>query len=344
MNIHSLPWLKFGHDDYIFSDFRFVASAIAKAAYFELLCFAMKQTPALSLPNNDSIFSAWLGISPAQWLDIKDLVLAQFSFNPSDNRYYSPMLLKLYSENERPQPTEQPPLKQAKSNAERQKAYKERKKANVTVNSKNNAEVTASNSIENETVTTDNVAIHEKVTAGNVDFVTFGGIKGGELEPELKLKLKEEKEMVIVSAPASKKLTITTTRFLMSFDFQPQPNAIALLMDKLNVEISKHTVENLNHFIAHYQAKDYKNSQAEWELHYVKWLQRENRQPAANIAKPAPINTRSVHLMVVKPLWETVSERKIELAAIPPRDATVLAIADAALATMKKTLGMRGVY
>lgn len=50
MNIQSLPWFKFAHDAYLVSEFKAKANAFAKAAYLDLLCYAMKQTPALSLP------------------------------------------------------------------------------------------------------------------------------------------------------------------------------------------------------------------------------------------------------------------------------------------------------
>ena len=75
MNIQSLPWLKFAHDAYLVSEFKAKASAAAKAAYFDLLCFAMKQSPALSLPNCDEVLAGWASLTLEAWQQIKHLSL-----------------------------------------------------------------------------------------------------------------------------------------------------------------------------------------------------------------------------------------------------------------------------
>ena len=53
------PRFKFAHDAYLVSEFKAKANAFAKAAYLDLLCYAMKQTPALSLPNDDNVLAGW---------------------------------------------------------------------------------------------------------------------------------------------------------------------------------------------------------------------------------------------------------------------------------------------
>jgi hypothetical protein len=133
----------------------------------------------------------------------------------------------------------------------------------------------------------------------------------------------------------------------MFFDFQIQTANIDLLMQKLNVAPSKNTADNLNNFIAHYLGSTYKNSQAEWELHYVKWIKREKDTPYAHIAASLSITTKTppVHktappLIVVKPLWDTLAELKAARNAAPPRDAQSLLRGEMAFAAMKKALGV----
>lgn len=318
MNIQTLPWLKFGHDDYLASEFKAKANAFAKAAYLDLLCFAMKQRPALSIPNDDTVLAGWASVTLEFWQQIKDLVLSQFSLNQDDNRYYSPMLVELYSEIERPQQAEpsQPP-KRAKTNAERQKEYKERKKGNVTGNTETNELVTPSNAESNEPVTPSNATGNEKVTASNADFVTFGGTKGGDLDLRLE---NENKEVVVVVRETVKQnpLPTTTTKFSMFFDFQLQPANVDLLMKKLKVAPAKNTADNLNNFIAHYLGSAFKNTQTDWELHYVKWLKREKDKPIVKPTTPTPSDERPqtakepappVRLADDRPAWMVYAER-----------------------------------
>ena len=156
----NLPWLKFSHDSYLCSEFKAKASAQVKAAYLDLLCFAMKQQPALSLPNDDNILATWASVSIELWQQIKDLVLSQFSFSRQDNRYYSNMLVELYqpSNNDSPiQPTNT--KKQAMTNAERVAKYRAKQKLLAQ------QAVTASNETSNEnsqSVTSCNVVIIDK--------------------------------------------------------------------------------------------------------------------------------------------------------------------------------------
>lgn len=127
MNMQTLPWLKFSHESYLFG-FRIGAKAAAKAAYLDLLCLCMKQTPALSIPNDDSLLANWLGMTVKAWQKIKPQVMTEFSLNADNNRYYSNMLVNAY--NNEDQPTQEAKdAKTAMTNAERQAAYRARIKA-----------------------------------------------------------------------------------------------------------------------------------------------------------------------------------------------------------------------
>lgn len=310
MNIQSLPWLKFGHDDYLASEFKAKADAFAKAAYLDLLCFAMKQRPALSIPNDDNVLAGWASVTIEFWQQIKDLVLSQFSLNQDDNRYYSPMLIELYNESERPQQAEpsQPP-KRAKTNAERQKEYKERKKGNVTGNAETNELLTLSNVESNEPVTPSN----EKVTASNAAFVTFGGTKGGDLD--LRTEKENKEVVVVVREPAQQNPlpTTTTTKFSIPFDFNVEPSELEPFMAKLEVPMAKHTSHTLNHFVAHYLAKDFKNTREQWVYQYAKWLEREKNKPVASVAtqKTTVDKTQAPQVKTAddRPKWMVFAER-----------------------------------
>lgn len=336
MNIQTLPWLKFAHEDYIYN-LRIQANAVVKAAFLDLLCLAMKQTPALSIPNDDQFLATWLNMGVKRWLKIKDLVLSQFALNADNNRYYSIMLVEQYQQQEsKPQEARNPaPTASAKTNAERQAEYKARQKelallaeqSNATGNGNSNAQVTAGN---------------EKVTDGNVtsnaDFVTFGGIKGGDLD----LIIENEDKNTVVVVREQAQVTTATPTILMSFYFEPDQANVSMLMEKLEVDAAKNTNDNLNNFIAYYCAKGFKNTQAEWDLQYVKWLKREKDKPTLSTPTTTtePKHT-PVPVVIGEPIWETMAKQKAEREAKPQKDAESLAAGNAAFAAMKKTLGIR---
>lgn len=330
MNIQTLPWLKFAHEDYIY-DLRIKANAVVKAAFLDLLCLAMKQTPALSIPNDDQFLATWLNMGVKRWLKIKDLVLSQFALNADNNRYYSIMLVEQYQQQDsKPQETDRPayptqPAKTAKTNAERQAEYKARQKA---IQDQRNS------------VTLGNANSNDEVTDSNADFVTFGGIKGGDLN----LIIENEDKNTVVVVREHAPVTTATPTILMSFYFEPDQANVSMLMEKLDVDAAKNTNDNLNNFIAYYCAKGFKNTQAEWDLQYVKWLKREKDKPTASLSTPTT-TTKPKHtpvpVIVGEPIWETMAKQKAEREAKPQKDPQSLAAGNAAFAAIKKTLGIR---
>lgn len=315
----ALPWLKFDHNQYFFSEFRAKANAFAKAAYLDLICIAMKQRPAFSVPNDDGALIKWLGISLQKWLKIKDLVFAQFVFNAEENRYYSQMLMDAYQPNTATtQETAhvQPPAKTSTHRVRKHRAL--RQQNNLT------AEIAHETLIETLPETECNAS------CSNAKTVSVGGTKGGEL------KLKEELKQEVVVVDAHEIQTHTSTPFVMNFNFQPHPSAIAALISRLNVEPHKNTPENLNNFIAYYQVKHFKNTQAQWEFQYVKWLQREKGNTTTQIVKPtAPL------VIVGKPLWELLAERKAACESAPPKSVKSLLASQTALAEIREKLGVK---
>lgn len=147
MNTQTLPWLKFSHESYIFN-FRVGTKAVVKAAYLDLLCLCMKQTPALSIPNDDKFLANWCDLTLKTWLKIKDQVLSQFALNSDNNRYYSIMLVENYQDFDQEQTTtSQDTQKRAKTNAERQAEYRARQR---NTNNESNEPVTPHNAERNE--------------------------------------------------------------------------------------------------------------------------------------------------------------------------------------------------
>ena len=332
MNIKTLPWLKFAHEDYIY-DLRIKANAVVKAAFLDLLCLAMKQTPALSIPNDDYFLATWLNMGVKRWLKIKELVLSQFALNADNNRYYSIMLVEQYQQQETDRPAcPTQPAKTAKTNAERQAEYKARQKAKELSNAKNNDSVTLGNANSNDEVTDGNVT-------SNADFVTFGGIKGGDLN--LIIENEDKNSVVVVREHAP--VTTATPTILMSFYFEPDQANVSMLMEKLEVDAAKNTNDNLNNFIAYYCAKGFKNTQAEWDLQYVKWLKREKDKPTALSTPTTTTEPKHTPVPVVigEPIWEKMAKQKAEREAKPQKDAESLAAGNAAFAAIKKTLGIR---
>ena len=342
MNIQSLPWFKFAHDAYLVSEFKAKANALAKAAYFDLLCFAMKQSPALSLPNCDEVLAGWASLTLEAWQQIKHLVLSQFCLNQDDNRYYSPMLVELYSEANHETNTPAQPKRQRSSSAERVARHRAKQKAltNVTtavthdVTPPFNADVTPQTVTSNATVT--------PVT------VTLGG-KGGDLD----LKLENLEKEVVVSKDflnnqsrldvTPKSVTPhTTTKFCMPFDFTVEPSELAPFMAKLDVPMTKHSGHTLNHFVAHYLAKDFKNTRDEWIYQYALWLKREKDKPVdkpQDNPSPQPTKLAAEFIQHVKPLWETLADKKAQQQAQQPKAESALAAS--ALAQIKKSMGLK---
>lgn len=325
----SLPWLKFDHDQYFFSEFRAKANAFAKAAYLDLICIAMKQRPAFSVPNDDGALIKWLGISLHKWLKIKDLVLAQFVFNAEENRYYSQMLLDAYQCNQSTTQETELAQPQAKTSTHRVRKHRALRQQNILTAEASNAETAHETRIETRIETPETLHETECNVSCNAKTVSVGGTKGGELE--LKEELKQE--VVVVDAHETQKNT--STPFVINFDFQPQPSAISALITKLNVEPCKNTDENLNNFIAYYHVKNFKNTQAQWELHYVKWLKREKGNKLPAFTAPLPY-------MIEKPLWELLAERKAACESAPSKSVKSILASQTALAEIRKKLGIKG--
>lgn len=253
MNTQTLPWLKFSHESYIFN-FRVGTKAVVKAAYLDLLCLCMKQSPALSIPNDDKFLADWCNITLKTWLKIKDQVLSQFALNSDNNRYYSIMLVENYQDADQEQTNNQPKQQRAKTNAQRQADYRARQDAQRNANNERNAS--------NEAVTQHNEPRNES----NVTNLDKDLNKNININP------------VFLVQPTVETPTTATTELVCIDFFKP---TLANLSN-----VTKHNEKTLHKFITYNQGKTLPQSKLD-EL-YDYWLSIEktakptNEQPKQN--------------------------------------------------------------
>lgn len=215
-HVNGFPWLKFGHESYLFGEFRANANSIAKAAFLDLICYSAKQTPAFSLPANDKTLAGWVQITLNQWLKVKDLVLSQFTLG-DDGRYHCNMLTDLYQdydadkEQHSDEPSTPKEPKTRSTSAERMQRKRERDEAlarQASQQLKSDADVTACDGVcDTQSVTSDgNVTLEtSQVTPLSV---TNGG-KGEDSELNLNSDLDSNNSntppnnLAVISPPMS---------------------------------------------------------------------------------------------------------------------------------------------
>lgn len=232
MNTQTLPWLKFSHESYIFN-FRVGTKAAVKAAYLDLLCLCMKQSPALSIPNDDKFLADWCDLTLKSWLKIKDQVLSQFALNSDNNRYYSTMLVENYQDVDQVQTTSHDTHKRAKTNAERQAEYRARQEAQRNASNASNEAVTPCNGDSNESNVT-------------------------QLDKELNININKNP---VVKTTVEAQTTATTELFCIEL-FKP---TLANLSN-----VTKHNDMVLHKFVTYNQGKI--KTQADFDQLYDKWL------------------------------------------------------------------------
>lgn len=234
MNTQPLPWLKFSHESYIFN-FRVGTKAVVKAAYLDLLCLCMKQTPALSIPNDDKFLANWCNLTLKAWLKIKDQVLSQFALNSDNNRYYSIMLVENYQDTDQLSTNQELP-KRAKTNAERQADYRARQQeAQRNASNERNNSVTPHNEPRNES----NVTNLDKDLNKNIN-----------INP------------VVLVQPTVETPTTATTGLVCIDFFTPTLSSLS--------NVTKHNDKTLHKFISYNQGKNL--PQADLDKLYDYWL------------------------------------------------------------------------
>lgn len=279
MNVKSLPWFKFPHEAYLFSEFHAKASPLAKAALLELLCICMKQTPAMSLPNDDVMLARWAQISLKSWLRIKALVLSEFTFDVQQNRYYSRLLMAQYNEAATESTPAKTPRSTAMTGAERVAKHRAKTKAAATL------------------AVTENVTNSDEVTLAVTPCNAANTVQGGTIGGENKNEKSELKPEVVAA----------TTTFAMFLAWQPDLEQLNLLLAQLHVNTAHHA-EHLARFVVHYHAENRQYTQAQWLRCYAQWLQRERSVTVACPASPAAVPTQPA--VDNRPQWQIFAERK----------------------------------
>lgn len=195
--VHSFPWLKFPHREYLISISYAVLKTIERLAFLELAMYAHTQ-PNKALPNNDKALAGWAKLSINQWLKVKENVFTEWLL--VDGFWLLPDWFVVADKAEPVVQAQEGEPKKAMTNAERQAAYKARQaelallaeQSNVTGNGDSNAQVTESNGTGNEEVTASNGEVTDGNVTGNADFVTFGG-KGEDSDLDLNQDLDSKK-------------------------------------------------------------------------------------------------------------------------------------------------------
>lgn len=175
----TMPWLKFDFTSYEQSEFRAANSPIARLAFVELTMRSIRT--GFKLPKNDAALATWAGITKAQWAKVKDVVISQFE--ETDDHYVCTGIAELYGEyvnREESQVADEAPKSKV---AERVRRHREKQR-----NAQNNADVTSSVTPVTLDVTHVTPACNADVTLDTVTSVTFGGIKGGDLDQDLDLE------------------------------------------------------------------------------------------------------------------------------------------------------------
>lgn len=169
----TMPWLKFDYTNYEQSEFRAANSPIARLAFVELTMRSIRT--GFKLPKNDAALATWAGITKAQWAKVKDVVISQFE--ETETHYVCTGIAELYGEyvsRDESQVVDEAPKSKV---AERVRRHREKQR-----NAQNNADVTQSVTPVTLNVTHVTPACNADVTLDTVTSVTFGGIKGGDLD------------------------------------------------------------------------------------------------------------------------------------------------------------------
>ena len=91
------PWFPFYPEDFCSDSIVELMSTEAVGAFILLLCKAWRQTPAGSLPDDDSILSRWSRLSADRWIAIRPQVMAAFTLG-TDLRWHQKRMRLVFDE------------------------------------------------------------------------------------------------------------------------------------------------------------------------------------------------------------------------------------------------------
>lgn len=276
-----LPWFKFTHVEYLLDPVITGLSLIAQGANTRLMAYAALQSPFATLPNDFEQLAVMCGVKIKQWEKLSKELMGKVWFVGEDGRLFCPMMIvesAPVAQSPKQDDSQQDDSKPL-SNAERCKRYRDSKK--------NVGDTNTDTSSDTQNMSSDTTATrtqHDSDTTKSVDSVSFGGIKGGDLD--LDLDLKQELNSHSKTREAEK----NSRRF---FDDELRPD-LNLLNAKLgaNLVTQKFIDENLFLFNSHYETHQLTDNQrlAKW---IAWWKGEQAKQQAQTIQRP-PKNTKPI--------------------------------------------------
>lgn len=280
----SYPWFKFSHVEYLLDPMITSLSLAAQGANTRLMAYAARQLPFGTLPNDDKTLLAMSGAKTVkQWQKLYQELIGTAWFLNDDGRLYCPLM------NVESVPVAQSPKQDDNqqdnskplTNAERCRRYRDSKKNVGDTNSD-----TSSDTLNVSSDTTATRTQHDSDTTKSVDSVSFGGIKGGDLDLDLNkdLDLDQEFNSQTKTREAEKK----SSRF---FDDELRPDVTALNA-KLgaNLVTEEFITQNLFAFNSHYETKCLTENQrlAKW----IAWFKGNKAKESKFDSTSSPSSTR----------------------------------------------------
>jgi len=189
----SYPWFKFAHVEYLLDPMITSLSLAAQGANTRLMAYAARQLPFGTLPNDEKTLFAMSGAKTVkQWQKLYQELIGTVWFLNNDGRLYCPLM------NVESVPVAQSPKQDDNqqdnskplTNAERCKRYRDSKKNVGDTNTD-----TSSDTLNMSSDTTATRTQHDSDTTKSVDSVSFGGIKGGDLDLDLNKDLDLDQEL-----------------------------------------------------------------------------------------------------------------------------------------------------
>lgn len=279
----SYPWFKFAHIEYLLNPAITSLSLEAQGANTRLMAYAARQPEFGTLPTNEKQLISMSGCkSVKQWHKILNELFSNgiwktIGFAEDGNvRLFCPMMIVESAPVSQEAASSNEDNDKPLTNAERCRRYRENRKNVGDTNSD-----TSSDTLNMSSDTTATRTQHDSDTTKSVDSVSFGGIKGGDLDLDLNkdLDLDQEFNSQTKTREAEKK----SSRFFDD-ELRPDVNALNAKLGA-NLVTEEFITQNLFAFNAHYETQQLTDNQrlAKW----INWLKSEEaKKQAQTIQRP----------------------------------------------------------
>lgn len=287
----SYPWFKFSHVEYLLDPMITSLSLAAQGANTRLMAYAARQLPFGTLPNDDKTLLAMSGAKTAkQWQKLYQELIGTVWFLNNDGRLYCPLMnvesVAQLPKQDDSQQDDSKPL----SNAERCKRYRDSKKnvGDTNTDTSSDTQNMSSDTLNMSSDTTATRTQHDSDTTKSVDSVSFGGIKGGDLDLDLKQDLDLDQELN--SHSKTREAEKKSPRFFDD-ELRPDVNALNAKLGA-NLVTEEFITQNLFAFNSHYETKCLTENQrlAKW----INWFKSEEaKKQAQTIQRPKQATSKT---------------------------------------------------